>query len=77
MLIKKSPFTPSFELSGSDVPFRIVLPAAPVAPATPVSPLSPLGPIAPTSPVAPTKETPADQLPLALGPNILLVVVLI
>ena len=94
VLIKKSPFTPSFVSSGSDVPFRIVLPAAPAAPvspisplgpltptpAAPVSPLSPLGPVAPaapTSPVAPTKETPADQLPLALGPNILLVVVLI
>ena len=68
VLIKKSPFTPSFELSGSDVPFRIVLPAAPV---------DPLDPVAPVAPVAPIKETPEGQLPPALGPNILLVDVFI
>ena len=66
VLIKKSPSTPSFVSSGSDVPFKIVLPsepAGPVGPSGPATPGSPFSPVFPSPPLRPwTPFSPCSPL---------------
>ena len=63
--------------AGPVAPVKPVVPVAPAGPLGPTAPVVPVAPAGPVGPVGPTSETPAGQDPAALGPNKVLLVVLI